>query len=114
MTVRRVTPVLAGNNNARSAIVDGLRIVHPLSDEDWGVRRFFFADPREAREFRQEDIGYLTKPVHLTEWITVVRSRYAFIAQLDVDERRWAECNERDLYEVNTALASFHRAPITP
>ena len=22
-----------------------LQIVHPLSDEEWGVRRFFFADP---------------------------------------------------------------------
>lgn len=31
---------------AHQAAVDaGLRIVHPLSDEEWGVRRFFFADP---------------------------------------------------------------------
>ena len=30
---------------AHQAAVDaGLRIVHPLSDEEWGVRRFFFAD----------------------------------------------------------------------
>ena len=30
---------------AYAAAVDaGLQIVHPLSDEDWGVRRFFFAD----------------------------------------------------------------------
>ena len=27
------------------AIAAGLEIVHPLGDEDWGVRRFFFADP---------------------------------------------------------------------
>lgn len=27
-----------------SAVEAGLEIVHPLSDEDWGVRRFFFAD----------------------------------------------------------------------
>jgi predicted enzyme related to lactoylglutathione lyase len=28
------------------AVVDaGAEIVHPLSDEEWGVRRFFFADP---------------------------------------------------------------------
>ena len=26
------------------AVDAGLRIVHPLSDEEWGVRRFFFAD----------------------------------------------------------------------
>jgi catechol 2,3-dioxygenase-like lactoylglutathione lyase family enzyme len=28
----------------RTAVDAGLRIVHPLSDEEWGVRRFFFAD----------------------------------------------------------------------
>jgi catechol 2,3-dioxygenase-like lactoylglutathione lyase family enzyme len=28
----------------RAAVEAGLKIVHPLSDEDWGVRRFFFAD----------------------------------------------------------------------
>jgi catechol 2,3-dioxygenase-like lactoylglutathione lyase family enzyme len=27
-----------------AAIDAGLRIVHPLCDEEWGVRRFFFAD----------------------------------------------------------------------
>ena len=27
-----------------AAVDAGLRIVHPLSDEEWGVRRFFFAD----------------------------------------------------------------------
>ena len=31
MTVRRVMDA-------------GLEMVHPLSDEEWGVRRFFFAD----------------------------------------------------------------------
>jgi catechol 2,3-dioxygenase-like lactoylglutathione lyase family enzyme len=29
----------------QAAIESGVRIVHPLSDEEWGVRRFFFADP---------------------------------------------------------------------
>ncbi|MEH3142552.1 MAG: VOC family protein [Mycobacterium kyogaense] len=28
----------------RSAVEAGIRIVHPLSDEEWGVRRFFFED----------------------------------------------------------------------
>ena len=27
-----------------SAIDEGLEIVHPLTDEEWGVRRFFFRD----------------------------------------------------------------------
>ncbi|AIY45157.1 VOC family protein [Mycolicibacterium fortuitum] len=26
------------------AVAAGLEIVHPLSDEEWGVRRFFFTD----------------------------------------------------------------------
>jgi catechol 2,3-dioxygenase-like lactoylglutathione lyase family enzyme len=28
----------------RAAVDAGVQIVHPLSDEAWGVRRFFFAD----------------------------------------------------------------------
>ena len=28
-----------------AAVAAGLRIVHPLTDEEWGVRRFFFDDP---------------------------------------------------------------------
>lgn len=63
--------------------------------------------PRDASEFRREDIGFLTRPVRIDEWITTVRTRYAFIAELDADERRWVECNQRDLYDVDTALASF-------
>jgi catechol 2,3-dioxygenase-like lactoylglutathione lyase family enzyme len=27
------------------AVAAGLSIVHPLTDEQWGVRRFFFEDP---------------------------------------------------------------------
>lgn len=27
-----------------AAVQAGLKIIHPLGDEDWGVRRFFFAD----------------------------------------------------------------------
>jgi len=63
--------------------------------------------PRDESEFRREDIGYLTKPVRLKDWIAIIRSRYAFLADLDADKQRWAQCNERDLHEVETALASF-------
>ncbi|HEY6576469.1 MAG TPA: VOC family protein [Mycobacterium sp.] len=28
-----------------AAVAAGLQIVHPLTDEQWGVRRFFFTDP---------------------------------------------------------------------
>lgn len=62
---------------------------------------------RAAKDFRPEDIGYLTKPVHIDDWIATVRTRYAFLADLNARERRWAECNERDLYEVETTLAEI-------
>lgn len=83
----------------RDVVVDG-RGAKPVRPAD--VLR-----PRNAREFRREDIGYLTKPIRLDEWIATVCSRYAFIGQLDADERRWVNCNERDRYEVDKALASF-------
>lgn len=86
----------------RDVVLDG-RGTKPLNPAE--VLR-----PRKADEFRREDIGYLTKPVRMNEWIAIVRTRYAFIAQLDTDEQRWAQCNEKDLYEVNTALASFERS----
>lgn len=62
---------------------------------------------RTVADFRSEDIGYLTRPVRISEWITMVRVRYAFLTDLDTDERRWADCNERDLYEVETALTNI-------
>ena len=62
---------------------------------------------RTAKDFRPEDIGYLTKPVKTDEWIAIVQSRYGFLAELNADERRWAECNERDRYEVEQTLASI-------
>jgi len=86
----------------RDVVVDG-RGTKPVSPND--VLR-----PRDARDFREEDIGYLTRPVRLNEWIATVRSRYAFIPELDANERRWVDCNERDRYEVHTALASFDLA----
>lgn len=62
---------------------------------------------RVGEDFRTEDIGYLTRPVRMDEWVGIVRSRYAFIAALDAEERRWIECNERDLHEVEVALATI-------
>lgn len=83
----------------RDVVVDG-RGTRPIEVAD--VLR-----PRGAADFRQEDIGYLTTPVRIDEWIATVRARYAFLADLDADECRWALCNARDLHEVTTALASI-------
>lgn len=60
---------------------------------------------RTSNSFRPEDIGYLTKPVRIDEWIATVQTRYAFLADLDAAERRWVGCNARDLYEVEMTLA---------
>ena len=85
--------------NYRDVVVDG-RGNKPIDPAE--VLR-----PREASEFRREDIGYLTRPVSIDEWVNTVRTRYAFLAELTVDERRWVECNLRDLHEVESTLASF-------
>ncbi|GAC1381634.1 MAG: nucleotidyl transferase AbiEii/AbiGii toxin family protein [Marmoricola sp.] len=63
--------------------------------------------PRTAHDFSPEDIGYLTKPVRIADWIATVRSRYEFLTDLESDERRWVECNERDHYDVDQALSGF-------
>jgi predicted nucleotidyltransferase component of viral defense system len=63
--------------------------------------------PRTGRDFTTEDIGYLTQPVRFDDWIQTVRTRYAFLADLTVEEARWCECNPRDSYEVTAALRSL-------
>jgi uncharacterized protein len=83
----------------RDVVVDGRGTKPVEPDEVLG--------PRDEREFRREDIGYLTRPVRLKEWIEIIRSRYGFLAHFDADEQRWAQCNERDLHEAEAALASF-------
>ena len=90
----------------RDVVVDG-RGAKPIDPSE--VLR-----DRAADDFRSEDIGYLTRPVRITEWISQVRRRYAFIADLDPDERRWAACNERDLYQVEHTLRSFQPPRSTP
>jgi hypothetical protein len=35
-----------------------------------------------------------------------VRTRFAFLADLNDDERRWARCDERDRAEVDRAITA--------
>lgn len=81
----------------RDIVVDG-RGTKPIDPSD-------VLAARTDKDFGREDIGYLTKPVRIDEWITTVRTRYGFLAHLDTDELDWAKCNERDLYGVEHALA---------
>ena len=59
-----------------------------------------------ASEFSPEDIGYLTKPVSLEEWLRVVRNRYGFLKELDSAEQRLVGANARHLPDVTAALSS--------
>jgi hypothetical protein len=64
---------------------------------------------RTAEEFAREDIGYLTKPVAVAEWIDTVRRRYQFLHDMTDDERRWAACNARHDREITQAFEALAR-----
>jgi uncharacterized protein len=59
---------------------------------------------RRPQEFAPDSIGVLTRPVAIEEWEQRVRLRFAFLAELDSDELRWAACSERDRRDIDTAL----------
>ncbi|MDR0284705.1 MAG: nucleotidyl transferase AbiEii/AbiGii toxin family protein [Propionibacteriaceae bacterium] len=63
--------------------------------------------PRQPNAFRNESIGYLTGKVDITAWMSTIQRRFQFLRDLDPDEQRWCECNPRDEYEVNRALAGI-------
>ncbi|WOQ18112.1 hypothetical protein [Raineyella sp. W15-4] len=46
--------------------------------------------------------GIKPRTLHAT-----VRTRYAFLADLDADEYRWTQCNGGDRHEVETTLATI-------
>lgn len=85
----------------RDIVADG-RGTPPIEPDD-------ILAARTSSDFRSEDIGYLTKPVRIDEWIATVRTRYAFLADLNADERRWAQCNGGDRYEVETTLTTIEK-----
>lgn len=47
MRITRIAPILTVDDVEaahRAAVDAGLEIAHPLSSEEWGVRRFFYRD----------------------------------------------------------------------
>ncbi len=54
----------------------------------------------DIRRLPQEDIGLLTQPVEPNAWLQFVRQRYAFVVELDEDEKRVARCSPADSYFV--------------
>jgi hypothetical protein len=53
---------------------------------------------RPASTINDESIGFLTYPTDIPGWEREFRTRYAFLADLDDADRRWARCDPRDRY----------------
>lgn len=51
---------------------------------------------RTEADYRPESIGTLTRPIEIPAWEHIVRTRFAFLADLDPDEQQWARCDPRD------------------
>ena len=81
-----------------------LKVWHDVVDDGLGRRPF---DPTEivadidVHRLPPEDIGLLTQPVDPAVWLTNVRERYAFVTDLDDQERQVALCSPGDRYVVS-------------
>ena len=53
---------------------------------------------RCAENFNEDEIVGLTQEVDIPRWLERVRRRYAFVDQLDNDERQIARCSAGDRY----------------
>jgi len=90
-----------------------LKVGHDVVDDGLGTRPF---DPSEIvadvdiRRLPPEDIGLLTQPVEPEQWLAKVRDRYAFVTELDDDERRVVACNPGDRYAVSQLVAAIRTA----
>lgn len=80
-------------------VVDDRRGSKPLSPTD-------VLEARDARDFPQESIGKLTRPVDIPAWEKRVRARFQFLATLDEFEQRWAACDPRHRAEIEAAIES--------
>ena len=65
---------------------------------------------RRERDYQPDSIGVLTRPLDITAWEARVRIRFQFLAELEDDERRWTNCDERHRREVDAALAALRPA----
>ena len=84
-----------------------LKVWHDVVHDGLGTRPF---EPTEIiadidlRRLPPEDIGLLTQPVEPAVWLARVRERYAFVTDLDIEEKRVAACNPGDRYMVSTLV----------
>lgn len=63
--------------------------------------------PRKVSDFKPVPIGSLTQPVAIEDWEQRVRVRFAFLADLDANELRWAACDPRHRDEIEAAVAAL-------
>lgn len=65
---------------------------------------------RKDTDFEPEAIGYLTRPVQMMEWISVVRTRFAFLTQLDEGQIRICRCSQGEAWLVQERIKAFRDA----
>lgn len=86
-----------------------LKVWHDVIDDHRGNRPLDPADVlthKTAKDFAPESLGVLTQPVDISGWERKVRTRFAFLAHLDNDERRWAQCDPRHRRDIDLAIAA--------
>jgi predicted nucleotidyltransferase component of viral defense system len=87
-----------------------LKVWCDVVDDGLGTRPF---DPedilriREHGEFQPEAIGYLTTPVDIPAWVALVRTRFAFMRDMDAFDARIARCSRGVEHEAREAIGRF-------
>lgn len=87
-----------------------LKVWFDVIDDGLGTRPF---DPddvlreRHESDFAEEAIGYLTTPVDIPGWIEVIRTRFAFLAEMDTDDATFARCSPGDRWLVDQAVGAY-------
>jgi len=62
---------------------------------------------RRPQEFQEEAIGHLTIPVDLSAWIASIRTRFAFLRNVNDIEQMLLSCSLRDAYLVDQEIAAL-------
>ena len=89
-----------------------IKVYFDIVDDGRGQPPLVAADVlagRDPRAFVAEDIGYLTQPVDIEAWITMVRDRYQFLTALTPEESRWAACHAGHRHELLADIVRLGR-----
>jgi len=94
-----------------------LKVWVDVVDDSLGERPFDPEDvlgDRSPREFEREAIGYLTTPVDTLGWIRQVRERFAFLRDLDEEERLISRCSGGEEWLVRRQIEDLAHEPGAP